>query len=89
MRTSNSCLGAAEVGTGAVGPGWAQLPLKVTMSWLATGLVAPGGGEGGIPKAQQPPGRNPTLCLSPITPQAHGCAPRGYSPDLGSLWAPC
>lgn len=83
MRTSESCLGSGEVGPGQWGPGWAQLALRVTMSWLAAGPVAPGAGEGAIPKAQQPPRRDPTLCLSPITAQAHGCGPRGSSPDLG------
>lgn len=55
MRTSNSCLGSSEVSTGAVGPGWAQLAPKVTVTWFAAGWAALGAGEGRIPKAQQPP----------------------------------
>lgn len=68
-RPSSSCLASGEVGTGAVGPWRAQLTLKVKMPWAAAGSAVPGGGEGGIAKAQQPPSRGPTCCLSSLSPR--------------------
>lgn len=67
-RPSSSCLVPGEVGTGAVGPWWAQLAPKVKMPWAAAGWAAPGGRDGGVAKAQQPPSWGPTHCLSSLSP---------------------
>lgn len=54
---------------GRWGCGRAQLAIKVKTPWAATGLAVPGGEESGIAKAQHPPSRDLTRCLSSLSPR--------------------
>lgn len=83
-RPSSSCLAFGEVGAGAVGLWRAQLALEVKMPWAAAGTAVPGGGEGGIAKAQQPLSWGPTY-LSSLSPRRLVAVVSGYSPALGSV----